>query len=179
MKFILTDEKHPAYDAYRIMAKETSSRHGISVGDLGGFVSKKENLDENSEAWVFDDSVVLGNSLVTGETKVQDGAVLDNVNVGFDSNISKKKISDITLSNKVKIYGDELSIVVADKELQFGAVTANKFMKNGDSVFIGYSRFIGNSDEFQEYVKQGNVTPSDAALFEYYIPMIKRSLLSK
>lgn len=179
MKFILTDEKHPMYNAYRIMAKEASSRQGVAIGDFGGFVSKKENLDENSEAWIFDNSVVLGNSLVTGETKVQFGAVLNNVNVGFDSSIYKKKISDITLSNKVKIYGDESSIVVVDKELQFGAITANKFMKNEDSVFIGYSRFIGDTDKFQEYIEQGNVVPSDAALFEYYIPMIKRSLLSK
>ena len=179
MKFTMTDKKHPIFDAYRIIAAESSDYHKVASGDLGGFISKKENLDKDSEAWVHDDAVVLGNSMVTGRTKVCDGAVLNDVQIGLDSFASGISISNMTFGNQVRIYGNKTSITVADTSLLFRAITANKYMETSNTAYIGYARFAGTLQEFQNYIQQGGLTGEDTNLILQYLTIIEDHLFPK
>lgn len=181
MKFNLTTDRHSSYDAYRIMAMEDTtiirdgSEFQIKSGDIGGYLEKKENLDENSNAWVFDNSVVLGNSQITGTTIVQDGALLKNVTVG-SSFIKGVYLSDMVFPNEVRIYGNRLSFTLGDKSLKYKSMTASRTL-DSDTICIGYAKFIGSLNEFRTYVQNGLLCEVDTELCKKYIPLIERSLL--
>ena len=156
------------------MATEDSDTAGVKSGDLGGFISKKENLDEEGQAWVFDDSVVLGDSLITGNALIKDGAVVTNTTVGLNSMISSVPVSDVVLHNEVRIYGKPLSIVIADPNLKYRSITATKFQIPGsDQISIAYSTFLGNADAFRKFIDSGSVTEGDKELFDKYLPLIQ------
>lgn len=52
--------KHPYENEYRVQR-----------GDLGGFVEKRENLDEFSNAWVAENAMVYGEAVVTDKALVR------------------------------------------------------------------------------------------------------------
>ena len=58
------DDEYQAYDAYFY---GNDRYFTVKAGDLGGFVEKEENLDDN--AWVYDDAMVYDNARVS-ETAV-------------------------------------------------------------------------------------------------------------
>lgn len=171
MKYIITDEKHPIYNAYRVVASEDDPSKGIKAGDLGGFVEKKENLSEDGTAWVYPDAVILGESIVTGDAIVQGSAVLSNVIVAFDSSIIDMPLSEFIFKNPVKIYGKRNSIVITDGELQYKSITAKRV--SGDTIMIGYSTFFGNLDQFNTYMETDQISDTDRELLHEYIPLIK------
>ena len=65
-KYELTDETRAEYGVtlHRIRALVDIVRYGIKAGDLGGWVEKESNLDQEHDAWVFDDARVCGNAWV-------------------------------------------------------------------------------------------------------------------
>lgn len=169
----MTDKKHPDYDAYQIMAEESNEKMNVKTGDLGGYISKKENLDTTSSAWIFDECVVLGDSVITGNAVIENGSILNNVTVGFDSRISNVKLNDMMMSEEsVKIYSNEPNtVVVADPRLSKKAITAKIY--NGNSpIFIGYGTFFGDIDLFENYAHYGKFE-SDSKLCEEYTKLIK------
>ena len=171
MKYTITEDRHPEYVAFRIMAAEDCEALNIKSGDLGGFISKKENLSEEGNAWVFGDSAVLGDSVVSGDAIIKDNAVINNVIVGLDSSISNVTISDAVFSNKVRVYGKKNSIVISDKSLKYLSITATKFTEDTD-VVIGYSTFLGNIPAFQDFIKTDRVCDEDKELLEKYLEVI-------
>lgn len=48
----------------------------VKAGDLGGFVEKESNLEQTSDAWVYDDAMVYGDGWVAGKATVRDNAVV-------------------------------------------------------------------------------------------------------
>ena len=46
----------------------------VKAGDLGGYVEKKENLDQNGNAWVCGNAQVYGNAEVSGNAQVYGNA---------------------------------------------------------------------------------------------------------
>ena len=171
MKYILTEERHPDYEAYRIVAAESNASLGINQGDLGGFIEKKSNLSEDGNAWVFPECVVLGTSEVSGNAVIKGGIVLKDVVVGLNSSVSVP-ISGAIFNSDVKIYGRQSSIVIFDARLTYRSITANKFKEDGE-VMIGYSTFLGTIDGFRDYITSGAVSEEDRDLFKTYIPVIE------
>ena len=49
---------------HRIRALVDIVRHGVKAGDLGGWVEKESNLDQEHDAWVYDDARVYGDAQV-------------------------------------------------------------------------------------------------------------------
>lgn len=177
MRFTLTDEKHPEYNAFRIMSQEDNQNHGIKVGDLGGFLETKDNLDSESSAWVFDDSVVLGKSSVTGNAIVKNTSVLKNITIGFDSIISNVSIQDFTFDDTVKIYTDtKNSIVIACKQLEFGVLTAKRYNQNGP-IYVGYGTIFETINVFEKIAKSGYLP--DSELCVKLTKFIKESLIDE
>lgn len=173
MKFILTDEKHKSFNAFRITAAEDSDILGIKSGDLGGFIESKDNLDETGNAWVYPDSVVIGTSLVTGDAVIKNGAIIKDTTIGLGSSISDVSISNAMFQNEVKIYGKENSIVISDTNLKYRSITASKVPGITDDVKIGYSTFFGNVKEFNKFIEDGKSTDDDAELLNDYIKVIQ------
>lgn len=173
MKFVLTDKRHPIYEAFRIMAEEDFEPLNIKSGDIGGYVSKKENLDEDSTAWILDDAVVLGNSRITGGAIINEGAIVKNVTTGLNSKISNVYVSDIVLGDQVRIYGKDTSIVISDPRLRFRCLTANNYGSN--EIMIAYSTMFGNDTQFVQYLNDNtDIDASEAILIKEYIPVIRR-----
>ena len=52
----------------RIRATKDLPKHGVSVGDVGGWIESESNLSGN--AWVFGDAWVSGNAQVFGNARV-------------------------------------------------------------------------------------------------------------
>ena len=78
--FELTDEttKHYSRTLHRIRATRDLPKHGVTAGDLGGFVETVDNLDGNAwvagNAKVFQTARVYGNAFIDGLAEVSFGA---------------------------------------------------------------------------------------------------------
>ena len=46
----------------------------VEAGELGGYIEKEENLDQDGNAWVYGDAKVYGNAKVYGDAKVYGNA---------------------------------------------------------------------------------------------------------
>ena len=59
-KYELTDETKVEHGVtlHRIRALVDIVRYGVKAGDLGGWIESEANLDQEHEAWVFDDAWV-------------------------------------------------------------------------------------------------------------------------
>lgn len=92
-KFELTDNFIiNAFGVKLFQIKCTKSFKYAKEGDLGGYVEKDENLDQESDAWVSGNAEVsgnarvAGNAWVSGNARVYGYAEIDNNNkhCGFD-----------------------------------------------------------------------------------------------
>lgn len=48
----------------------------VKKGDVGGFVSSKDNLSHRGNCWIYDNAKVTGNAFVDGNAKIMDEACL-------------------------------------------------------------------------------------------------------
>lgn len=66
-KYELTDETKVEHGVtlHRIRALVDIVRYGVKAGDLGGWIESEANLDQEHEAWVFDDAWVFGEAWVS------------------------------------------------------------------------------------------------------------------
>lgn len=86
-KFELTDNFIiNAFGVKLFQIKCTKSFKYAKEGDLGGYVEKDENLDQESDAWVSGNAEVSGDAWVSGNARVYGYAEIDNNNkhCGFD-----------------------------------------------------------------------------------------------
>ena len=44
----------------------------VKEGDIGGYVQDRDNLDHNTNAWIYDDAVVMDASFITKDAKIKD-----------------------------------------------------------------------------------------------------------
>ena len=88
-KFELTDNFIiNAFGVKLFQIKCTKSFKYAKEGDLGGYVEKDENLDQESDAWVYGDARVYGNAWVYGNARVYGNAwVSGNARVSGDAEI--------------------------------------------------------------------------------------------
>ena len=75
-KYELTTEVKVEFGVtlYRIRALVDIVRHGVKAGDLGGWVEKESNLDQEHDAWVSGNAQVSDNAWVSGNAQVSDNA---------------------------------------------------------------------------------------------------------
>jgi len=95
-KFELTDNFIiNAFGVKLFQIKCTKSFKYAKEGDLGGYVEKDENLDQESDAWVF------GNAWVSGDADIEN----DNNHCGFDcfGSCNRHTHAYLTKDNKVEI----------------------------------------------------------------------------
>ena len=107
-KFELTDNFIiNAFGVKLFQIKCTKSFKYAKEGDLGGYVEKDENLDQESDAWVSGDAQVYGDAWVYGDARVYGNAEIDNNNkhCGFDcfGSANRHTHAYLTKENKVEI----------------------------------------------------------------------------
>ena len=113
-KFELTDNFIiNAFGVKLFQIKCTKSFKYAKEGDLGGYVEKDENLDQESDAWVsgnarvYGNAQVSGNAQVYGNAQVSGDAEIDNNNkhCGFDcfGSANRHTHAYLTKENKVEI----------------------------------------------------------------------------
>ncbi|MGM9603010.1 MAG: hypothetical protein ACI3W5_15675 [Faecousia sp.] len=49
---------------------------GVKAGTLGGWIEKEDNLRQDGDAWVADNGIVMGNSMLLGKARVSDEAIV-------------------------------------------------------------------------------------------------------
>lgn len=108
---------------YRIEALKDFS--DVKKGDIGGFVEKEDNLSQKGKCWVYldgkvyDNAMVLGNSVIDGFAQICDNAiVMDNANVRGYSKIkdnarvfgSARIEGNTIVKDNAQVYGNSLLI---------------------------------------------------------------------
>ena len=76
-KYELTSDFVELFDGrklFRIKALVAIEKYGVSVGDLGGYIEKEENLCHDGDAWVYGNAEVYGNARVSGNAEVSGNA---------------------------------------------------------------------------------------------------------
>ena len=101
-KFELTDKfVFNTFGIKLFQIKCTKSFKYAKEGDLGGYVEKDENLDQESDAWVSGNAWVYGNARVSGNADIEN----DNNHCGFDcfGSCNRHTHAYLTKDNKVEI----------------------------------------------------------------------------
>lgn len=85
--------------------KCTKSFKYAQKGDLGGYVEKEGNLDQENDAWVSGDARVSGNAQVSGNARVSGDANIKNNNehCGFDGFGSCNRHTHAYLTKEKKV----------------------------------------------------------------------------
>ena len=100
MKYeILWDEAQQVDDVtlYRIRALRDIPLRNVKAGDRGGWVAGEHNLNQEGDAWVAGDAVVLGYAVISGNALVASKAWVSGDAHVFD---------DAVVSGCSRVYGD-------------------------------------------------------------------------
>ena len=87
---------------YRIKALKDFS--DVKKGDLGGYVSNNTNLDQNGDAWVYDDAEVHGTAVVFEDAKIRNNAVIKSESYIFGNT----EVKDNACVDSSRLYGDTI-----------------------------------------------------------------------
>ena len=99
-KFSLTKNTKDYFGTTLYQIKAEMSFGNVVKGELGGWIEKKENLDEDGNAWVSGNARVSGNAQVYGDAQVYGNAwVYGNARVYGDARVS----GDAWVSGKLKL----------------------------------------------------------------------------
>ena len=115
----------------RIRATKDLPKHGVSVGDVGGWIESESNLSGN--AWVFGDAWVSGNAQVFGNARVfGDAQVSGNAWV----------FGDAQVFGDARVFGDawvfEQQDIITVTPVGSESVTATAFrIKGGHVLHVG------------------------------------------
>ena len=140
-KFELTDNFIiNAFGVKLFQIKCTKSFKYAKEGDLGGYVEKDENLDQESDAWVSGNAWVYGNAWVSGNAEVYGNArvsgdawVFGNARVSGDAWVS----GNARVSGNAWVYGNAW---VSGDAWVFGNARVS-----GDAWVSGNARVSGNA----------------------------------
>ena len=163
---------------HRIQADCDIPFHGVKVGDVGGWVEKPDNLQD--DAWVtgylYGDAVACGNALIEGKVfgnaYVQKSArigqyakVFDNANIGGDARISghavvcgNARISDhaiVTDSAKIGQNCTIMDYAFIGGSAELEEVTVKGFVKFDLPITINRCLTLSKTDDFVGLTLQG------------------------
>lgn len=113
-KYKLTDESR-YFDrgcvcCYRIQALKDFA--DVKAGDLGGFVQSTNNLSQDENCWVYDDSVVFEDACVYGNAKIKNNSSIRG-NASIDDSVT---VDDCSIWYNTGLEGS-LSVINARIEL--------------------------------------------------------------
>jgi cytoskeletal protein CcmA (bactofilin family) len=109
-KYTLIKSTKVAWNGTKLFQIKANISFGsVSKGDLGGYIEKEENLDTESDTWVFGDARVSGDAQVFGNAQVSGNAhvygdtwVFGNAQVSGNAHVS----GNAQVSGNAHVYGD-------------------------------------------------------------------------
>lgn len=97
VKYEFTDEfvEYEFNKLFRIKAVRDFG--DVKAGDLGGFICKDTDIDEEGNAWVYDDARVLSSDIlhdasVKGNALISHSCIIDNAYVGDNARVLKSTV---------------------------------------------------------------------------------------
>ena len=160
-KFELTNETINFFGKKLFRIKSLIDFGGVTIGELGGFVEKEENLDIYGNAWVFGDACISGNAKVSGDAQVfedacvygdacisEDARVCGNAQVCGNACIS----GDARVSGDAKVFGNGDYTTIKGFGTEFRTTTFFRCKDKKIRVVCGC--FYGTIDKFREQVKK-------------------------
>lgn len=77
----------------------------VKAGDLGGWIEKEENLSQEGECWVYDESKAIGDTKISGIVFVSDNSVIIDSEISGHAIVVESKVT----SNSIVTGGTMLS----------------------------------------------------------------------
>ena len=160
-KFELTDKfVFNTFGIKLFQIKCTKSFKYAKEGDLGGYVEKDENLDQESDAWVYGDAWVSGDARVSGNAWVYgDAWVSGDARVSGNAWVS----GDARVYGNARVSGDAWVYGNADIENDnnhcgfdcFGSCNrhTHAYLTKDNKVEITCGCFRGSIEEFEKKVE--------------------------
>lgn len=159
---------------YRIQALRDIPRHGVKVGDLGGYVRNRSSLRHDGDCWVAKDAIIdhyssiSGNALVTDQALVCSGRVSGNAVVSdhaliYDSHVvgeiivkdnavidDSRVCGGAIIDKNSKIHGSRINsegtiATVTDDVVIESSVISGKFMAS-EKVRIIHAEIEGDTE---------------------------------
>ena len=161
-KFELTDNFIiNAFGVKLFQIKCTKSFKYAKEGDLGGYVEKDENLDQESDAWVSGNAEVSGDAWVSGDARVSgDAWVSGNARVyGYAEVAGNARVAgNAWVSGNARVYG-YAEIDNNNKHCGFDCFgSANRhthaYLTKENKVEITCGCFRGSIEEFEKRVEE-------------------------
>ena len=120
----------------------------IKAGELGGYIEKEENLDQDGNAWVFGNARVCGNAEVYG-----DAVVCGNAWVYGDARVcgNAEVYGDAVVCGNAWVYGDADYAYAHGFGSEYRTTTFFR-LRNGD-VGVRCGCFYGTLQEFRDKVR--------------------------
>ena len=119
----------------------------VKSGDIGGWIENQINLDQESDAWVYDNAWVYGDALVSGDARVSGDALV----------FGDARVFNIKDIMSISCIGS-----------RYGTTTI--FKNKSGSLSVSCGCFYGTIDEFSNKVKE---THGDSKFWREYIAMIE------
>ena len=161
-KFELTDNFIiNAFGVKLFQIKCTKSFKYAKEGDLGGYVEKDENLDQESDAWVSGNAEVSGDAWVSGNAEVSGNArVYGYAEVAGNARVSGNDWvgGNARVSGNARVYG-YAEIDNNNKHCGFDCFgSANRhthaYLTKENKVEITCGCFRGSIEEFEKRVEE-------------------------
>ena len=173
MKYSLTKNKKETIYGVLFQIKAEMSFGSVSKGDLGGWISKEENLSQEDNAWVYGNAWVSGDAEVSGDADVSGNArVYGNAWVYGSAEVSgiaevygdARVSGDAEVSGSAEVYSD--AWVYGKLKLLSGYFFGTRYQKeeikykelddNYELIYKGDAKF--GEDEPKETIKIGEYT---------------------
>ena len=128
-KYTLTKTTKEWFGITLFQIKAEKDFKDVGKGELGGFIEKEENLDQDGNAWVYGDAWVYGNAWVYGDAQVSGNAQVSGklkllAGFFFGFRYKKEEIKYVKIDNDMElIYKGEAKFGEEEKEVSLSGKT--------------------------------------------------------
>ena len=155
VKYIFTGEKKMFFGVELSQIKAVKDFGDVKAGDIGGYIEKINNLDMSGNAWVSENALVYGDSLVSGNSRVSGNAwvsenalVYGNSQVYGDSQVS----GNSRVSGNAQVSGNSLVFWISKCGSSMRTITVYADSKINWRVNCGC--FTGSIEEFEKSIDE-------------------------
>lgn len=98
MKYQITGETDEVYDGkhlvtlYRIKALKNIPKHGVKMGDIGGWIQDTSNLSHEGNAWIDKESMVFGGSVIKDDALIKASVITGKTEVSHNASVISSQI---------------------------------------------------------------------------------------